>query len=107
MSETAVKRKTRQSPRGNWLVVEMHQGKIVWCTWARTWAGVQASKRNKEKYLHEYQKLEELRAARSHNAKEAKIVGRVFVLDIERMLDFAVTEGADQINDLYKLWERS
>jgi hypothetical protein len=32
--------------------------------------------------------------------------GRVMVLDIERMVDFAVTEGANEITDLYKLFEK-
>jgi len=103
---TQVRVKRKRSPRGNWLVVEMHQGQIFWCTWVQTWAGVQASKRNKEKYLELYQELENRRAAKSQHNQEARTVGRVFVLDIERMLDFAVTEGADQINDLYKLWEK-
>lgn len=108
MSEGLVstKKATRRSPRGNWLVVEMHQGKIFWCTWVQTWAGVQASKRHKERYLAAYQDLENMRAVRSHNAKEARTVGRVFVLDIERMLAFSITEGADEINDLHRLWEK-
>ena len=102
----ATKAKRKRSPQGNWLVVEMRDGKIHWCTWVRTWAGVQASRRNKEKYLDQIQNLENLRAGRSHHAKEVRTVGRVFVLDIERMMDFAITEGANEINDLYKLWEK-
>lgn len=50
------------------------------------------------------QRTENLVAA--HQKRTARTIGRVFILDIERMLDFAVTEGADQINDLYKLWEK-
>lgn len=100
---TAVKTK-RRSPRGNWLVVKMRDGEISWCTWVRSWAGVQASKRHKEKLLEAYQQLEN--ATAQHQKRRAKNIGRVFVLDIERMLDFAVTEGANEINDLHKLWEK-
>lgn len=101
---TAVKVR-RKSPRGNWLVVKMRNGEISWCTWVRTWAGVQASKRNKEGYLAEAQKLENMVAL--SRKRSPRTVGRVFILDIERMLDYAVTEGANEINDLHKLWEKS
>jgi hypothetical protein len=101
---TAVKVR-HKSPRGNWLVVKMRKGKIEYCTWVRTWAGVQASKRNKEKSLEQWQELEN-RIARNYGKKEPNTMGRVFILDIERMLDYAVTEGANEINDLHKLWER-
>ena len=33
--------------------------------------------------------------------------GCVIVMDIERMADFAITEAADEIHDLYKLFEKS
>lgn len=99
----AIKTK-RRSPRGNWLVVKMRDGKISWCTWVRTWAGVQASKRTKEEYLAASQAVENVRAQRQKRTPVN--IGRVFVLDIERMLDFAVTEGANEINDLHKLWEK-
>ena len=102
---TGVKKKRKRSPRGNWLVVKMAGGQIRWCTWVRTWAGVQASKRNKERYLEKAQQLENLRAV--YEKRAARNIGRVFVLDIERMLDFSITEGANEINDLHKLWERS
>lgn len=32
--------------------------------------------------------------------------GRVIVMDIERMAAFAVTEAANEIHDLYKLFEK-
>lgn len=99
VSEVAERRKTRRrSPRGNWLVVEMQDGKIRYCTWVRTWVGAQSSKRHKEKWLNQYAELRGVPQSR---------VGRVFILDIERMIAFSVTEGADEINDLYKLWEKS
>jgi len=81
-----VKRHTRKrSERGNWLVVTYVQGKIWWATWIQTWAGVQASKRNSEK---------------EHPGC------RVMVLDIERMADFAVTEGANEIADLERMFNQ-
>jgi hypothetical protein len=98
------KKRTRRSARGNWLVVEIVDGQIYWCTWVRTWAGAQASKRHKEKSVAHRQEFENRVAV--HQKRNAKTIGRVFILDIERMLDFAVTEGANQINDLYKLWEK-
>jgi hypothetical protein len=83
----------RRSPRGNWLVVTYRGGKISFCTWVQTWAGVQMSKRAAEKYL----------LGPSPSSK----VGRVIVMDIERMADFAVTEAANEIHDLYRLFEKS
>ena len=81
------KKKTRRrSPRGNWLVVEFQDGKIQHCTWVHTWAGAQASKRHKEAWLKKWAKLKRLPIER---------VGRVMIL------------GANEINDLYKLWEMS
>lgn len=94
-----------RSPQGNWLVVKMREGKIQYCTWVRTWAGVQASRRNKEHSIKASQAIENLRATR--DKRQPRTIGRVFVLDIERMLDFAITEGGNEINDLHKLWERS
>lgn len=85
----------RRSPRGNWLVVTYHNGEIHWATWIRTWAGVQASRRKSEKYIKEYAEI--------YNGFK----GRVFILDIERMMDFAVTEAANDINELHRLWEIS
>lgn len=85
----------------------MRDGEIWFCTWVQTWAGVQASKRSKEKYLAEHQEFENQMAARGYYKRELRTVGRVFVLDIERMLAFSITEGADEINDLYRLWEKS
>jgi hypothetical protein len=81
----------KRSPRGNWLVITYHNGEIHWATWIQTWAGVQASKRNAEKYIAEYAKV----------YKGFK--GRVIVVDIERMVDFAATEGANEIADLERL----
>lgn len=91
MPEIAVKAK-RRSERGNWLVVSYRRGKIDFCTWVETWAGVQMSKRNAEKYNFDM---------------NGKRIGRTIVMDIERMADFAVTEGANEIHDLYKLFEKS
>lgn len=90
MSEVAVKTR-RLSERGNWLVVSYREGKIGWCTWVRTWAGVQMSKRNAEKYNFD---------------RNGNRIGRTIVMDIARMADFAVTEGANEIHDLYKLFEK-
>ncbi len=84
-------KKTRRSARGNWLVVTYMDGKIWWCTWVGTWAGVQASKREAEKHLVD---------------RYGKVTGRVIVMDIERMADFAVTEAANEIHDLYRLFEK-
>lgn len=93
MSDVALKpRVKRRSPRGNWVVVTYRDGEIWWCTWIQTWAGVQASKRNAEKYI----------GTRKDGTKD----GRVIVMDIERMADFAVTEVANEIHDLYKLFEK-
>lgn len=81
-------KKRRRSERGNWLVVTYVNGVIWWCKWVQTWAGVQMSKRNAERDGDPRWKV------------------RVFILDIERMMDFAVTEGANEINDLYRLFEK-
>jgi len=89
----AVEKKRRRSERGNWLVVHYENGRIWFCTWVQTWAGVQMSKRNAEKYIH----LD----------KHGNKTGRVIVMDIDRMADFAVTEGANEIHDLHKLFEKS
>ncbi len=89
MPEIIAKTRRKPSEQGNWLVVKMVNGRIQWCTWVRTWAGVQASKRSKQRGLNELDK------------RGCK--GRVFVLDIERMLDFAITEGANEISDLHRL----
>lgn len=91
--------KTRTpGPRGNWLVVSMRNGKIWHCSWTHTWSGANASRRNSEKYIDAEARLRGLPRER---------LGKVFILDIERMLDFAATEGADEINDLHRLWEIS
>ena len=82
----------RRSARGNWLVVSYQGGKIRWCTWVQTWAGVQMSKRNAERYIR--------------FLRNGTVDGRVIVMDIERMADFAVTEAANEIHDLYKLFEK-
>ena len=82
-------KKRRRSERGNWLVVTYIDGRIFWCKWVETWAGVQMSKRNAEQTV----------AFRKRK-------GRVIVMDIERMADFAVTEGANEIHDLYRLFEK-
>ena len=82
-----------RSPRGNWLVVSYRDGKIWWCSWVHSWAGVQASKRNAEKFIR----------VRPDGTRD----GCVIVMDIERMADFAITEAADEIHDLYKLFEKS
>ena len=88
MSVTETRRKRRRSERGNWLVVTYVNGKIWWCKWIQTWAGVQASKRHADKdWPPQYRRT-------------------VVVLDIERMMDFAVTEGANEISDLYELYGR-
>jgi hypothetical protein len=87
-----IKRRTRKlSPRGNWIVIVYHNGEIFWAKWIQTWAGVQASKRNPERYIEQASKT----------YKDFK--GRVIVLDIERMVDFAATEGANEIADLERL----
>ncbi len=85
----AVKKERRLSERGNWLVVTYINGRIFWCKWVQTWAGVQASKRHAE---------------RERWTPNVKV--RVMVVDIERMIDFAVTEGANEIADLYSLFEK-
>ena len=87
-----VKKKRRRSERGNWLVVTYIDGEIHWCTWVGTWAGVQMSKRNAQFTVDAY--------------AEMKRKGRVIVMDIERMADFAVTEAANEIHDLYRLFEK-
>ena len=51
------------------------------------------SKANAEKYIRK--------------DKNGIKTGRVIVMDIERMANFAVTEAADEIHDLYKLFEKS
>lgn len=86
-------KKRRRSERGNWIVVSFREGEIQWVKWVRTWAGVQMSKRNSEK----------LNGARDELFKTKS---RVLVMDIERMVDFATTEGANEIHDLYKLFEK-
>jgi hypothetical protein len=88
-----VRRTRKRSSRGNWLVVTFHNGEIHWATWIQTWNGVLASKRNSEKYIHEYA------------ATFKGFNGRVIVLDIERMIDFAATEVANEIYDLKRLYE--
>jgi len=92
MSEVLVKTGRKKSERGNWLVVSYREGQIWWCTWVGTWAGVQSSKRNAERYI----------PVDKNGTKQ----GRVIVMDIERMADFAVTEAANEIHDLYKLFEK-
>jgi hypothetical protein len=89
-----VKEKVRRkkSERGNWLVVTYHKGKITFCTWVQTWAGVQMSKRNAERNKEWYE---------AHG-----VPVRVMVLDIERMVDYAVTEGYNEIVDLERLLEK-
>ena len=52
---------------------------------------MQASKRNAEASIKQYAEV----------YKNFK--GRVVVLDIERMIDFATTEGANEIADLERL----
>ena len=86
-----IRRTRKRSPRGNWLVVTYYEGEIHFCTWVQTWAGVQASKRNAEKSIEEYKKLYK------------SFSGRVLIVDIERMIDFAVTEGANEMADLERL----
>lgn len=93
MPTEIAKKEKRRSARGNWLVVTWLNGKIDYCRWVETWAGVQMSKRNAERSLECYA----LRGMK----------GRVIVMDIERMADFAVTEGANEIHDLYRLFEKS
>lgn len=88
----AIAKKKRRSQRGNWLVVSYHKGEIHFCRWVSTWAGVQMSKANAERYIR--------------SDREGNKLGRVIVMDIERMADFAATEGATEIHDLYKLFEK-
>lgn len=85
----------RRSPRGNWIVVRYSKGRIDWCRWCRTWAGVGMARRNAEKYLKNWR-----------TGEHDPTLGRVIVMDIERMADFAVTEAANEIHDLYKLFEK-
>lgn len=64
------------------------------------------SKRNSEQYLSSEANL--IAKRKNISVDDAKKqVGCVIVLDIERMAAFAATEGADEINDLYRLWEKS
>lgn len=91
MTTLATKKKRRRSERGNWLVVTMVGGEIDWCRWVQTWAGVQMSKRHAQEHVEAH-------------ARFRKVKGRVFVLDIERMIDFAVTEGSNEINELHRLF---
>jgi hypothetical protein len=77
----------RRSPRGNWLVVVYLGGKIYECKWVRTQAGVAQSKRAAET---------------AKNYFELPI--RVMVLEIERMVQFAVTESYNEILDLEALY---
>jgi hypothetical protein len=91
LQKRTIRHTRKLSPRGNWLVVTYHEGEIHFATWVQTWAGVQASKRNAEKSIAEY-------------AKTYKgFSGRVLIVDIERMIDFAVTEGANEMADLERL----
>jgi hypothetical protein len=83
-----VEKKKHRSERGNWLIVTYIDKRIFWCKWVQTWAGVQMSRRNAERDRHPSRKV------------------RVMVLDIERMVDFAVTEGANEIADLYSMFEK-
>lgn len=90
--EKKIIRRTRKlSARGNWLIVTYHEGEINFAQWVTTWAGAQASKRNSEKSIEMYLK----------NYKG--FAGRVLIVDIERMIDFAVTEGANEMADLERL----
>jgi hypothetical protein len=91
MDAVKVKAK-RRSQRGNWIVVSYHHGKISWCTWVHTWAGVQMSKRNAERYIP--------------RRRDGTVDGRVIVMDINRMADFAVAEAANEIHDLYALFQK-
>lgn len=91
MVKKTVRRTRKRSPRGNWLVVTYHDGEIFFCTWVQTWAGVQASKRNSEKSIEQYKECYK------------GFIGRVIIVDIERMIDFAVTEGANEMADLEML----
>jgi len=93
MGVAAKTRKKRRSERGNWLIVSYRDQRIVFCRWVRTWAGVQMSKRNAERYILPPQ----FGKATS---------GRVIVMDIERMAAFAITEAANEIHDLYRLFEK-
>ena len=93
MVRRTIRHTRKRSARGNWLVVTYHEGEIFWAQWITTWAGVQASKRNAEKGIAEY-------AATFKGFK-----GRVLIVDIERMIDFAVTEGANEISDLERLMD--
>ena len=91
MVKRTIRHTRKRSPRGNWLVVTYHNGEIHFATWIKTWAGVQACKRNADKSIAEYAKI----------YKNFK--GRVVIMDIERMIDFAATEGANEIADLERL----
>lgn len=86
-----IKHTRRRSERGNWLVVSYRDGEIYWCKWVQTWAGVQASRRNTEKYLREAEKL-------------FGVKWRVIIIDIERVIDLGATEGANEISDLERLY---
>jgi hypothetical protein len=81
-------RKHHRSERGHWLIVTYVNGKIHWCNWVQTWAGVQMSRNAKEKNWPEGYKV------------------RTYVLDIERMMDFAITEAANEIFDLQELFQK-
>jgi hypothetical protein len=87
-------KKVRRSPRGNWLVVVYLGDKIYECQYARTWYGVQRYKRIAEK-------MELGRAAVYFPGPI-----RVIVLDIERMVQFAIVESANEIHDLEALYKR-
>jgi hypothetical protein len=91
MVKKTIRHTRKRSPRGNWLVVTYHNGEIFWVNWVQTWAGVQASKRHAENGIREY----------TATLKDFK--GRVLIVDIERMIDFAATEGANEIADLERL----
>jgi hypothetical protein len=86
----------KRSPQGNWIVVEYRHGEIFYVSWVHSWAGAQASKRNKMRYIKAQAEMMRVPPER---------VGRVLILDIYRMMDFAVTEAANDINELHRLWE--
>lgn len=92
MVKQTVKRTRKLSQRGNWIVVTYHDGEIFWAKWITTWAGVQASKREAEKYFP------------LHLERNPQFKGRVLIIDLERAVDLAATEGANEIADLERLF---
>lgn len=80
----ATRKKRRRSKRGNWLVVSYFNDRISWCRWVRTWAGVQMSKRNAERYV------------RLGRNREEDTRARVIVLDIEKLSRFAVVNASGE-----------